>query len=1704
MFEWTYDKQRSIDWNNVGEVVAHRFLFITLVDFHPKLAALVADDAAAFRDEKRKYEEDPAAAVASMQARGLFTLLPGGATRWCHGCRNSGHTLSACPARTISQKTSSSSSSSSVVATNSQAAAAAATGGGVFHRFRQHCRAAQVEEKTTSSAAGQQSLLAAGDGGGNSSAGRPFHHQQQQQQMHSGPVIPGWGQKFGGSGWAPHTLSVHIGRIRDIELHYNMANIEAGYNQPIPAMLTRARFGLRKPCEGESVTFRIERSGDRLRAVDIMLDRTAFINADIEHMLNECGFGSAAASATAGRTATGAGAISGAGAKDPISLLRFILQNHDDWANMLRFVLNSAPELQSKFAYAIACNVASRDNLFPIHNAIMKLVCRLMCVKTGGAPSPSSSHPGAAAAAAQRNSAGDDAAASLAPTNGALQPVAFVPDLVVAAIPAGTADQMDADVGQSLYKAVELADTLRQIARFLFVLRINDFRSPPECTTKLRAAIAALSTHYKTFPRQQQQQQQQPDVVEARLQMARDWLAAASAEPAPTVEGSSSAAVMQLAVQSPLPSAKEIVNARDFFHSDKLPVLTHECTQFSTQQQLVSAHLTLLRADVCEATARTTNAAFFAPPGGVSEQTQQDLMMLRTYSNVRFVGRTCSRFFDSCNAALIQFSEDGRPPAEDDEEAEDENENNSATDDANKKKKKKRLRPSDSSPFDAGRVFFLITNENPATITDDDMFWLVVQTPESSPLHRNNIVAVSPVARHHVIRNAGSESGAGAAGFLSQEEQLGRLQRALDRNQANGTAIFANRMMETNLFLFGYEPVFRALSSFLIPTCPVALPMPEELFGSAPASSTKGGSNGSFSPTVVPPHYRDGFKRIVDGIRGRNRLDAGQDAAMRALLTRRLITVWGSPGTGKSFTGCRIVEAYVRYKHALRNGQMLRDVDPLLLPSTSTADLQPKMGPIVVITYKNHALDEFLLDLKRSGLWGSAATGTADSFSRNSVVRVGSNSQEPELREVNLAHLVDLAPSVEKSSSYFRMVNYIKQAEAIAAAIRAFEEGKVRPVQFEKWLTPEQRERFFSAANSGTAARWDERSAESDIAAFLRGDRFVGKPQQAAVTRTFFERVRSHVDVNKKQAAAQTQQLLLSTDEEANNNNNNSGGADNNNNNRSMFAALTGGATVTTEAQAEEGPEFKSKQQDLDGDNNNNSSNKAAAEDELVGGDSMRDSTLQAIKKELASEKKKRFVLPDAGLASLVSAEAMARGSSITNDNANNSNNNNGVNGGFTPIDPIWATLQSLWSLSPQQRHDFMAAHVEREIALLARQYEVVSRSLELATNMHQHLKSTVKVDVLRTADVVGITTTGCAIFQDLLRSIEPQVIVVEEAAEVLESQLLACLPESLKQIVLIGDHFQLQPSTETYEYEKKNKMNISLFERLVQSNGTSKNRAIQLVEQRRMRPEICDMIRPFYVMEEIKKQKLQKQLGSTTDGGSEGDDSSALVAVPAPGGEDAGAVVIEDHASVHTRLFVDRLGRTVKDHVPGLVKNVFFWSHTVPEQEANVGLSIINMREIELTLMLVQHLLTQKLHPTSITIITPYLGQRRAMGAALEDAGVEKGVRVCTVDRFQGDEADVIILSLVRTAKMTDFLKYRNRLIVAASRARFAMVFIGSEQLLLQSPHWKQVLDQLRARGCVGDALPVSFGLGSSLTTAQVKSSARSWPAAPAAVARD
>ena len=90
-------------------------------------------------------------------------------------------------------------------------------------------------------------------------------------------------------------------------------------------------------------------------------------------------------------------------------------------------------------------------------------------------------------------------------------------------------------------------------------------------------------------------------------------------------------------------------------------------------------------------------------------------------------------------------------------------------------------------------------------------------------------------------------------------------------------------------------------------------------------------------------------------------------------------------------------------------------------------------------------------------------------------------------------------------------------------------------------------------------------------------------------------------------------------------------------------------------------------------------------------------------------------------------------------------------------------------------------------------------------SQLDQHLYLT----ALKSAKVVGMTSTALARHAALASALAPEVVIVEEAAELLESSLLIALGPRTKHLVLVGDRQQLRPRTAVTRLVKQFRMPV-------------------------------------------------------------------------------------------------------------------------------------------------------------------------------------------------------------------------------------------------------------------------------------------------------
>ncbi len=109
---------------------------------------------------------------------------------------------------------------------------------------------------------------------------------------------------------------------------------------------------------------------------------------------------------------------------------------------------------------------------------------------------------------------------------------------------------------------------------------------------------------------------------------------------------------------------------------------------------------------------------------------------------------------------------------------------------------------------------------------------------------------------------------------------------------------------------------------------------------------------------------------------------------------------------------------------------------------------------------------------------------------------------------------------------------------------------------------------------------------------------------------------------------------------------------------------------------------------------------------------------------------------------------------------------------------------------------------------------------------------------------------------------------------------------------------------------------------------------------------------------------------------------------------------------------------------------------------------SSYNVQEAKYVIKIIEHI-RKKNGSSSIGVITPYAEQKKFIIENLSQKKyLQKLVDINTVDGFQGDERDIIIISFTRT-HVSAFLKEFRRLNVAITRAKFCLIILAAPSLL-------------------------------------------------------
>jgi len=297
-----------------------------------------------------------------------------------------------------------------------------------------------------------------------------------------------------------------------------------------------------------------------------------------------------------------------------------------------------------------------------------------------------------------------------------------------------------------------------------------------------------------------------------------------------------------------------------------------------------------------------------------------------------------------------------------------------------------------------------------------------------------------------------------------------------------------------------------------------------------------------------------------------------------------------------------------------------------------------------------------------------------------------------------------------------------------------------------------------------------------------------------------------------------------------------------------------------------------------------------------------------------------------------------------------------------------------------------------------------------------------------RQARIVAMTCTHAALKRTELVSLgfKYDNLIMEEAAQILEIETFIPMllqdtrPREecrLKRVVLIGDHHQLPPVVKNMAFQKYSHLDQSLFTRFVRL-GTP---TIQLDAQGRARPTLAELYNWRY--------KRLNNLPNTTG----------------PQFRSANPGFRFDYQLIDVGDY-DGQGESCPN----------------PHFFQNVG-------EAEYMVAVFMYMRLLGYPAKSIALLTTYNGQKHLIRDVLKArTGWTKFYgqpqKITTVDRYQGQQADYILLSLVRT-KVVGHLRDVRRLVVAMSRARMGLYIFGRRDLFENCYELTPTFSKFRSR---------------------------------------
>ena len=325
-----------------------------------------------------------------------------------------------------------------------------------------------------------------------------------------------------------------------------------------------------------------------------------------------------------------------------------------------------------------------------------------------------------------------------------------------------------------------------------------------------------------------------------------------------------------------------------------------------------------------------------------------------------------------------------------------------------------------------------------------------------------------------------------------------------------------------------------------------------------------------------------------------------------------------------------------------------------------------------------------------------------------------------------------------------------------------------------------------------------------------------------------------------------------------------------------------------------------------------------------------------------------------------------------------------------------------------------------------------------------------INAELFGEARVIACTLVGSA--HHLLEGMKFGTLFIDEAAQALEA---ACwIPmKRASRVILAGDHCQLPPTVKSIAA-----LRAGLGKTLMERIAENKPEVVTLLKiQYRMNDEIMRFSSDWFYggkvesAPQIKYRSVLDYDHPITWIDTSNEENQITIE-----GEDAP----EDSASTSSSVSAANQNSDLN----------------FKEQFVGESFGRINKAEAELTLLTLAEYFTkigkQRVLSESIDvgIISPYRAQVQYLKKLIKKYEFFKPYRrlisVNTVDGFQGQERDVILISLVRSNDegQIGFLKDLRRMNVAMTRARMKLIILGNKDTMTKHPFYKKLWEYVEA----------------------------------------